>query len=1197
MPDISLESTARVRIVDLVSEGRVKGLVNGLKSVVLDDTPVQNPNGTFNFPEFDIEFLEGSPGQRLARTLITPEDDRVVGAPVTFGKSVVRTVADDNATHARVILTFDSLFIQDIEEGDTDSKRVNVRISYKDGDNATHVVTTDDINGKELGAFDVQYQFELEGPAPRTITVERLTPDDPTPYEKSTFQWSRMVEIIDRVFGYDGSAVAGLGFNMRVFGGQIPRRRYHLDGLVCLVPSNYDTEAGTYSGIWDLTFKQDWTDNPAWVCYNLLVNPKYGMGLSAAMVDKASFYAAGKYCDGLVPNGEGGQERRFRFNSQLDTEEDAYTAAQAVASSFRGMICWAGNIAVLSVDMPGDVVKVVSNADVVDGKFFYQGVPVSGSYSVAEVTFIDPETGEPDLEVVEDDELIARFGYRPVKLYAMGADRRTQAHRLGVWFLDTTKYETESVSYRCGWDHADVIPGNLIAVADSGYAVVQNGGRIKSVPSLTQVVLDRPVQRDLPSTVYLTLPGGGILTRSIATQDTPGATLTLTSALPEKPLPHSMWAIENSDVKVRIVRVVAVREVGKGNFEISGVTHDPNKFARVELGRKIPPPDFVGGETLTPPQEVTTGRFYRLAGGGKVETVVWATWDKGDDRFYTFEVETLHGSTWTARPRTPAQHAEIAESAASPISAVRVRGRDVTGRPSSWTQRSVSADNSPVAVTVLELEPRGARRVSWSFESNPYIGAVAQIKVDGKVVANAPADPRFFDISVPLTGSHVLEVLIAPGVVGTYNLAPASSVAGLTLTFARIYQDDLAYVAPTLSWTEKPGTSYYEVWYRRDQGAQQGAWVLAGTPEGLTFDPPPILGDEANSKWVYSVIAVSPDGARQGLSVSNRVEFTPGYDVDPPAQPTGLLYEETVERLRRLHWTPNVEPDLAGYEIRAIIGDDLDFANGVPLHSGLVRMTPFEIRSVPAYTSFLAIIAVDRARNRSTPAYIAVTFTERPVENIVYRIDAGPAWTGTLSAGSIVSGVILGPNTTPLMWNANTATLMWRANSSLPMWAAGNYSPFDYQQTFTVPAGVLTIAATFQGPVRFDYKIGSGAFVPYSSPVRVPAGSLTVRAYGTGPTSGTEIKLNQMTIIVDVEDVLESVDNFAVQVGGTRVPKTKVFGAIIDVVIVPVEQASPVRAEVVDRNPTTGPLIKIRRIADNVDVGGTVQSALLKGYV
>ena len=1191
MPEIGdLQSVAAVRLIDLLGEGKIRGLVDGLKSVWLEDTPVQNADNSFNFPEFEIELLKGADGQQFSRGLVYLENEPTfVDTPVETQLPITRTVTDTQVDVARIILSFAALFVQDTKEGDTDGLHKTVRIEYTDADNQNYMPVNEEIYGEELGPFEVQFEFELSGPGPWQITVSRISDDDATPYEHSSFRWSRLVEIIREKFAFDGSAVAALYFNMKTFGGKIPRRKYELYGLKLLIPTNYDPETRDTDGIWDGTFKEEYTDNNAWVAYNLLANDKYGMGIPN-FVDKWSFYAAAAWCDETISNGAGGTEARYTFNGVLENEEEGLVAAQAVASSFRGNIAWTGSKFIVSVDKPGPVMKVVSPSDVIDGDFFTQGDPASGVCSVCIVTFTDPETGEPDIVVEEDDDLIDKLGYREIKLYALGCNKRSRAKRLAKWYLETVKNETEIVTYRAGFNNIDVIPGMIVAIADPATSVVRNGGRVKSCPTTKQVVLDRQVPLDQPTKFYFTTPDGEVQKRDANVTGALTATVTFEEALPQKLLPDASWALETAEVKLRQVRVINVKEVSLGIFEVTGLTHDPNKFARVEQGKVIAPPNYTAGQTIRAPDSLEIGRYYRAGTAGKVESAVYAFWEKGDERVIKFDVEALSGTAWSYRGTPRGQSFTFTDNSFA-FESVRVRGIDVLGRPSAYRVKNITLNSRSLGIVMREVEPRGKRRITWNYVTDIRLNAIVQLYLNGNLYRIVPATPQEIEVDFPLTGSQQLQILAVPGVSGTYMVAPLTAIVGLAVNYTRAYRQGVPYVDPVLTWNAKANAVYYEVWSRRDSGT----WVLLNIQNALSYVLPSLAGEEANTKWQYAVVAVALDGSRSQPQDDTVINFLPGFDDIPPNPPTGLMLEETAEHLRRLYWTVDTSPAIAGYEIRALIGSTTDWDTGIELHTDYVRMSPFELRAVPPYTTAIAIRALDYSGNASIPAYVTISIGERPTENIVVETNAHPTFPGTVVKGTVTGGVLIGPNNTPQMYNAVTSTLMWKADSSVAMWASGAYQNYDYSQAFVLPKGIFSIRAAFTGPALFDYKIGSGAYVQYTSPVQIAASTVTVRAYGPA-AAVTEMKLTQLTIIVDVEDVTEVVNNMTIAAGGTRVPKTKTYSVIQEVTTTLVEQVPAVRVEVVDRNATSGPLLKVRRISDNVDVGGVAQSVALKGY-
>ena len=503
------------------------------------------------------------------------------------------------------------------------------------------------IDGKSTAPDEFSYRVGLTGDAPWNIRVTRVTDDSTTENDINDIFWSTYTEIIDAKLQYPDTALAGVTFDAEQFGSNTPKRSYEIDARIIQVPSNYDTRLRTYTGIWDGTFKTDWTNNPAWITYDILVNKRFGLGedIDASQIDKFAFHTIGQYCDELVDDGFGGQEPRFTFNGVLQTRRDAYEVINAFTSAFRGMAYWGSGAVTVTQDSPADAKKLVSPSNVENGMLDYSGAGLKARATVALVTWNNPALlYKPDVEVVEDQDGIHQFGWRSTEVFAFGCTSRGQAIRFGKWILDVEKNESQTVTYVAGLDHADLRPGDIIDVADDDYAEVRYGGRvISSTPDPpTSITIDQEIEilTGETYTLSVTLPDGTIGEKLM--NNSPGTTsvLSLVSALTAKPIDGAMWVITATSVNPRKFRVVTVRKKGH-KYEVTAIFHDTTKYARIEQNINAEAPSF----TLLPtgpvaaPTDLAAVEFKYQAG---IDILVGVTfsWKAGSDsRIRNYEVQ------------------------------------------------------------------------------------------------------------------------------------------------------------------------------------------------------------------------------------------------------------------------------------------------------------------------------------------------------------------------------------------------------------------------------------------------------------------------------------------------------------------------------------------------------------------------------
>jgi predicted phage tail protein len=498
----TLFSRATAQLIDLLCEGEIFGLLDRsfpAKSIFFDEVRVQNEDESFNFEGVTIQEKVGTPSQSAVLGFDEVESSVSVNQEITDIASPQFTITETSIDAIRVIIQLPSLMIQDTSTGDLNPHTVGVKIEVSENhaDGAFTEILTDTITGKTKSPYQRAYRVDLspyttDSPSdyPLIFKVSRTTPESETTTTQDQIFLDSYVEIQEQKFEYPDSAYVAITVDSELFGGKIPKRSYEIKGLKIQHPANYDPDTRVYTGIWDGTFLEGYCNNPAWVMYDMLTNSRYGLGddIDASQVDKAALYQIGIYCDELVDDGKGGQEPRFTINAVMTQRKEAYTVLNAIASVFRGMAFWSAGGVSFSNDQPKDPVRVVTNASVKDGDFTYSGVGLKARHSAVLVTWNDPlDFYRQQIEVVEDPDLIQRFGWRQIELVAFGTTSRAQAIRMGKWLLQAEATETETVTYEAGWDHADTTPGQIIQISDEHRVGARVAGRIlgKDLHSLT----------------------------------------------------------------------------------------------------------------------------------------------------------------------------------------------------------------------------------------------------------------------------------------------------------------------------------------------------------------------------------------------------------------------------------------------------------------------------------------------------------------------------------------------------------------------------------------------------------------------------------------------------------------------------------------------------------------------------------------
>jgi len=637
--DNTLRSAAFARIVELIGEGQIAGLVNGGTSIYFNQTPVVNANGTVNFRGVQWESRVGLPDQPALPGNSTAENVIAVGIQVqeNISPSAV-TIVDPDVTSAQVIVRVPALTSTD-SSGNINPTSVSWVVEIQpNGGYWTLAATVNLNNQKCTSAYQHQSVFDIPpGSTPCNLRVRRITKDSDNVRLQNETWWDSYTTIVAGNFIYPNSAVVGLTVDSELFSASaIPARSFHIQGLIIQVPSNYNPTTRVYTGVWDGTFQMAYSNNPAWVLYDLFTNDRYGIGefIDATKVDKWSLYSIAQYCDQLVSDGYGGQEPRYTFNGVLNNRQEAYKALQNITSSFRGMAYWSIGQVFAIADMPMDPVKLVSPTNVIDGHFNYSGTALKARHSVAMIRWNNPIMFYgPDVEVVVSEPQLIQYGWRETNLTAIGCTSRGQANRMGKWLLDTEQFATETVEYTASWDHIDVRPGDVIAIADPNKAQVRLGGRIQVITSQSVLTLDQPFVPVLGQTYALMVefPDGTIGSQTIASFSTDNQTVTLESALAQAPLIGAMWVITSTELAPRQYRVISIAETEKNLFKITALFYDPTKYDRVEGNLNLATIQYSRPQsTINPPANFQVQESVYFQNGVAANRLTFS-WSPSDD--------------------------------------------------------------------------------------------------------------------------------------------------------------------------------------------------------------------------------------------------------------------------------------------------------------------------------------------------------------------------------------------------------------------------------------------------------------------------------------------------------------------------------------------------------------------------------------
>ncbi|MCK3852084.1 phage tail protein [Pseudomonas sp. W2Jun17] len=658
----SVPSLSRARIVYLWSWGPIVGPVNGLRSVRLNGTPVQGEDGTINYPGVKWQFRSGELNQERLEGISESSNEIDVKKELQYGTPWLHTITNAVADAIRLRFSWPTLRKQD-SAGNIDGVRIDYAVDISTDGGPFLEVLTSFVDRKNLTEYERAHRIELPAGSRWTIRARRLTPEANSDLVVDQMLVKAIAEVVDSDQEFPLTAVGCIEYDAQVFGGDIAKIAVLMRGRIIRVPTNYDAAtrtyatsgAGTSNGIWDGTFKEAYTNNPAWIFYDLVLHPYYGLGdrIDATMVDRWALYRIAQYCDQLVPDGKGGQEPRFTCNLYLQKQTEAYAVLQDLASIFRGMAFWDGSQIVVNADMPGDPVFSYGPAQILNnGAIKYEGTRVRDRHTNAMVSWDNPDQGfETDKEPVFDDVALGEYGsVRELTVDAFGCTSLGQAQRAGQWALMTEQLQTRGAVFRVGLDGQIPKPGQVIGVGDPMLAGRANSGRISSVAGRV-ITLDREVVLPAAARLMINLPSGKSEGRAI--KSVAGRDVTVMADYSETPTPELGWAIDSDDLKVMQFYVRNVTRPEWHQFQLEVIQYEPSKFDVIDHGAVVDPRPISGIPigTQDAPVQVLLSQHVVIEQGIAI-TVMSIAWDAAPGAV-AYDVEWKWGAReWIRVPRT-----------------------------------------------------------------------------------------------------------------------------------------------------------------------------------------------------------------------------------------------------------------------------------------------------------------------------------------------------------------------------------------------------------------------------------------------------------------------------------------------------------------------------------------------------------------
>ncbi|MGV5241500.1 phage tail protein [Pseudomonas aeruginosa] len=647
----SLQSVATAKLLLAVGEGEFAEGPSD-QDIYLDNTPLMDASGNVNFPNVKWEWRSGSVDQDYIPGIPSVENETTVNVELRSDTPWVRSVTNTQLSAVRLRFAWPALQKQE-SSGDVNGYRIESAVDVSTDGGAYQQVLLDAVGGKTTSRYERSQRIDL--PAATTgwqVRVRRITPNQNSSLIADTMLIAGLTEVIDAKLRYPNTALLYIEFSAEQFS-NIPAVTVECKARKVQVPTTYDPELRTYTGVWDGSFKSAWTNNPAWITYDISTNARFGLGkrIKPWMVDKWELYKIAQYCDQLVPDGKGGQEPRFLCDLNLQSRSQAWTLLRDIAAIYRGMSYWAQGQLVSQADMPrtADFDYVFTRANVIDGKMTYGAASARTRYSRALVSYDNPANNyDTDVTGYSDAPLLRRYGDNPVELSAIGCTRESEAQRRGKWAV-LTSVQDRTITFATGMEGRIPLPGYIIPVADSLLAGREIGGRISAVVGRV-VTLDRVTQAKAGDRLIINLPSGRAEGRTV--QSVNGKAVTVTAAYSEAPEPELCWALDADDLAVQLYRVMSTKRDDNGQWTINGLQYEPSKFDHIDTGARLEerPISIIPVTTVQPPASVTLSSRWTIDQGLAVSTMT-ITWPAVEGAV-AYDVEWKKDSgNWIRLPR------------------------------------------------------------------------------------------------------------------------------------------------------------------------------------------------------------------------------------------------------------------------------------------------------------------------------------------------------------------------------------------------------------------------------------------------------------------------------------------------------------------------------------------------------------------
>ena len=762
-PD-DLQSVAKAKILIALGEGEFAGQLTG-KDIYLDGTPIENSDGSKNFGGVAWEFRPGTQAQKYIQGIPGTENEINVGTAISSSTAWTHTFTNTQLSAIRLRLKWPSLFRQE-DDGDLVGYSINYAIDLQTDGGAWQTVINTRVTGKTTSGYERSHRIALpQAGTTWTVRLRKITADANSAKIGDAMTLQSYTEVIDAKLRYPNTALLYIEFDSSQFNGSIPQISCEPRGRVIRVPDNYNPETRTYGGTWTGAFKWAWTDNPAWIFYDLVVTDRFGLGnrLTAANIDKWTLYQVAQYCDQPVPDGKGGSgtEPRYICNVYVQNRNEAYTVLRDFAVIFRGMTYWGGDQIVALADMPRDIDYTYTRANVIDGQFVYSSSTTKTRYTTALVSWSDPDNAYADaMEPVFEQSLVARYGFNQLELTAIGCTRQSEANRKGRWGI-LTNNKDRVVTFSVGLDGNIPQPGYVIAVADEMLSGNVTGGRISSVNGRV-LTLDRVADIAPGNRLIVNLPSGVSQARTV--QAVNCRAITVTTAYGETPKAECVWVAESDELYAQQYRVVSVADNNDGTFTISGAYHDPDKYARIDTGAIIDqrPVSVVPPGNQHAPENIIISSFSVVQQGISVETMR-ASWDQAPNAIAYEAQWRRNDGNWVNVPRSSTTSFDVTGIYAGRY-LVRVRAINAAEISSGWgysEEKTLTGKvgNPPKPVGFMATGINWGIRLNWGFPAN----TADTLKTEIQYTANSDFSDPLLLSDVPYPSSEYTQLGLRAG--------------------------------------------------------------------------------------------------------------------------------------------------------------------------------------------------------------------------------------------------------------------------------------------------------------------------------------------------------------------------------------------------------------------------------------------------